>query len=229
MPNVVYEHRYCSSVRTQPMSNQFMCSEVCCTSSYEALGRALLQQSFLVRCGTATVAWSGNTVPCGPKRYECPEFLRFTCVPTIVLPKAELDAAAAAMLAAMKIKFTHINTTAASSPKYAGTNNAPIVVVILPRSILDLGVVINRVHKQFNLCGSSVSVTAPNRPDLSRYVHCDGLGHPSDSLRMMHLVRMQSWTDSVRWWSSIAQDYMYNQQSFVRPIVVESVVNAAVP
>ena len=65
-----------------------------------------------------------------------------------------------------------------------GSQDARIVVYVLPRNLTQLKEEINRLHLQHELWGSKVRVHGMNDPALKRCNQCEQLGHQPDACSM---------------------------------------------
>jgi hypothetical protein len=133
-----------------------------------------------VRCGSLSshgVAWSSNSLCCGPRRCEWPEMLQLSCVPAAPLGVAELDGALKALLASMQMSNASFLFSNSRQPGKVGLSH--IVFNVLPRTadVAELAALVRSLHNAHTLWGGAVSVHAPNEPTLARCPECSELGH----------------------------------------------------
>jgi hypothetical protein len=161
--------------------------------SHAALGDALAKYRFLVRCGTATaLTWGGNLrfgreIPhCGGRRHELPELLHIVVMRIHQpIPMHEFNKSVQDFLTTqLQLEYTDF-----WSQPFEDKSTTRLIRV-LPRHIhfSEIKSVIETHHMRHSLWGGSVSIHAPNIPELLRCSDCHLLGHRNTSCPVFGLI-----------------------------------------
>lgn len=152
--------------------------------SITALGAALVNLPFLVRCGSTPQSRWNYTKPCGPTRDNLPELIRFsyTCpsVPNVEATSKDMEV----KLKQLGIAYTFMDLRSQPMDEIRRNNRSSSHRVsgsLLPRDITSAHMItiIDQLHGSSAVGGHTIRAHGPNQALTNRCNQCERIGHYS--------------------------------------------------